>query len=287
MSMPAVLNEPDFVAKWEPVIAPWRHWGRANWHSFLEQSYGFVNGIGMIVALGLLATRVAPLNNDAPRRPWTEIFALAFVLPVLTFVNMVKNLNELTREYAGGHHPVPDSMHAPLIESFELSAWGWFTLFYGACSLGLIVLMIVHMRRGLAIVPSTWLGSGQLLYFFILWVFVIGNFGRALTSFSEGRLLTEGVITLNAVVATILILILPKASSATQFVERSEPRFGRLLAVALAVYLLVAATLPSLSTYCVRTVYGDAHAAHSGMNYRFGPKATWKHRPLLKGEQHR
>ena len=63
-------------------------------------------------------------------------------------------------------------------------------------------------RRGLAIVPSTWLGRGQLLYFLLLWAFVIGNFGRQLADFKEGRLLTEGMILLNAVFATLLILLL-------------------------------------------------------------------------------
>ncbi len=39
------------------VVDTWRHWQGANWHSFLEQSYGFVNGVGIAVALGLLASR--------------------------------------------------------------------------------------------------------------------------------------------------------------------------------------------------------------------------------------
>ncbi len=38
----------------------WQFWHEANWHSFLEQSYGFVNGVGVIVGMGLLVRRTRP-----------------------------------------------------------------------------------------------------------------------------------------------------------------------------------------------------------------------------------
>jgi len=277
------LGNPN-LAQDVAAIEAWRHWQSANWHSYLEQSYGFVNGLGVIVALGLLARCVPPLDNSAPRRPWTEVFAIIMALPVLTYINMVKNLDEWTALYAG-HQPVPDVMQAPLWDRLELSAFGWFNVFFWAMSLALVAMVMVHFRRPLAIVPSTWLGRGQLLYVVILWTFIIGNFVRALTSFAEGRLLTEGTVLVNAVIATVLLLVTPRTMES--FTPKPVPSFGGRLVVAMLVALLAAAAIPPLETMSVRRVYGDAFAGHAGQIYRFGENATWRTAPILKTQPHR
>ena len=280
------------------VIEAWRHWHSANWHSFLEQSYGFVNGLGVILALALLATRL-PKQIDPPesRSTWTEIFAITFVLPVLMYLNLVKNLNEwVERSYGGtlnqvegviegAHQPIPSTMQAPLFDSIELSAWGWFTLFYAVASLGLVAMMIVHKYCPLAILPTNWLGRGQLLFFLITWVFVIGNFGKALVAFSQGRLLTEGTILVNAVLATMLLLIVPRTKE--DFTIKPAPRWHTLLWSSVAIGLLIAAGLPFLLTHSVRSIYGDAPAGHANREIRFGDDANWRVKPLLRGELHR
>ena len=267
-------------------VARWRHWQSANWHSFLEQSYGFVNGIGVAVALGILAVRVGPCDNAAaPRRRWTEIVALIFVVPWLLYMNMVKNVADWTADHgADRFRSMPRMMQAPLFDSIELSARGWFNLCFGIAAAGFIALVLVHGRRRLAIVPTTWLGRGQLLYFLILWSFVIGNFAKALTGFTDDRLLTEGVITVNAVIATLLVLILPRS-------EEAEAQAGADLRPALwgslAFLVLAAAAAPALETAAVRELFGDTHAGHAGQNFRFGDDADWKARPILKGTSHR
>ncbi len=40
-----------------------------NWHSVLEQSYGFINGIGIAVAMGILASRTPRLRESEPPGP--------------------------------------------------------------------------------------------------------------------------------------------------------------------------------------------------------------------------
>lgn len=287
---PAVTDDPA-------VIQAWHHWHSANWHSFLEQSYGFVNGVGLMLALALLITRL-PKQVDPPesRSTWTEIFALMFVLPVLSYVNMVKNvdgwtdlyggtIDPTTQEHLNAHRPIPETMQAPWFDSIEMSAWAWFSVFYLIVSLGLLTMMIVHKYRPLAMISRSWVGRGQLLFFVLTWVFVIGNFGRALVSFSQGRLITEGTVLVNAVLATMLLLVLPVAKDEIKL--KPSPRWHTLLWSSVVVGLLIAGGLPFALTYSVRSIYGDQHAGHAGREFRFGDDANWRVKPLLRGELHR
>jgi hypothetical protein len=277
------LGNPNLVAD-ETVVSAWRHWQSANWHSFLEQSYGFVNGIGIAVALGLLATREVACDNAAPRRRWTEMVALLFVVPWLLYENLVKNVADWTAAH-GEYRSLPLRMQAPLFDSIELSAVAWFNLFFAVCTVAFAILTIVHMWRPLAILPKSWLGRGQLLYLLILWTFVLGNFAKALTGFSDGRLLTEGVIIINAAIVTVLILVLPRETQAEQGMAGGN--LSRLAWGSALFLLLAAAAGPSLETLAVRRLYGDAPAGHAATNLRFGPDANWKARPILKGTTHR
>jgi hypothetical protein len=61
---------------------------RTNWHSVLRQSYGFINGIGLAVALFWIARRTRKLANEPPPPQWTRTFATAFVLLVITYLNL-------------------------------------------------------------------------------------------------------------------------------------------------------------------------------------------------------
>ncbi|HEY4310354.1 MAG TPA: hypothetical protein VGN12_12960 [Pirellulales bacterium] len=274
---PGLVSDPD-------LVATWNHWQSANWHSFLEQSYGFVNGIGIAVAMGLLATRLGVCDNAAPRRRWTELVALLFVVPWLLYENLVKNVADWTAAH-GEYRSLPLRMQAPLFDSIELSAENWFNLFFAIGAVTFALLALAHMRRPLAILPKSWLGRGQLLYFLILWPFVLGNFAKALTGFTDQRLLTEGVILVNAMIVTVLILVLPRETQSEQGMTATNLRR---LAWASAALLLISATAgPALETLAVRELYGDARAGHASPNYRFGPDANWKARPILKGTLHR
>jgi hypothetical protein len=267
----------------------WQFWQSANWHSFLEQSYGFVNGVGVIAAMALLVRRIGPLDDDEPRQRWTEIVAVTLVLPALIYVNLVKNVADWTHVAPlNVVASVPAVMRMPLA-GFPLSAQSWFNILFGIAALALVTLLSIHSRRRLAILEQSWLGRGQFLLLVLLWTFVIGNFGRALTSFHEQRLLTEGVITLNAVFVTMLLLLVPR--SVSQIPETSDPHLGRLIWAGVFAAIVCAAVAPPLECLCVRAVYGDAPASGSmsaeGPETRFGPNATWHRKPLLKGVPHR
>lgn len=64
----------------------------ANWHSVLEQSFGFIAGIGVALCMGYIAARSPRLQDNDDARDWTEPFALAFLLLVVTYLNISKNV---------------------------------------------------------------------------------------------------------------------------------------------------------------------------------------------------
>ncbi len=253
---PSITSDPA-------VVADFQHYQHANWHSFLEQTYGFINGIGVAVALALLLRRTPIVDESGPRRRWTEVFALFFVIPVLVYTNMAKNLNGLVRVYGGvdgqgGYQPVPSEMTAPLISSIHLTAWQWYTLLFAIVTIGFMSVAAVQGQRKIAIIPESWTGRGQLLFFLLCWIFVVGNFVKALPAFEESRLLTEGVILVNAVIVTVLLLLLSPATIELELFEK--PRWAMTLALALVFWVATTAGLPWLMTKHVRQIYGNKSA---------------------------
>ncbi|PYI87683.1 MAG: hypothetical protein DME26_05370 [Verrucomicrobia bacterium] len=51
---------------------------QTNWHSILEQTYGFINGLGIAAAMYCLARRTPKVNDEPPLQRWTEIYARKF-----------------------------------------------------------------------------------------------------------------------------------------------------------------------------------------------------------------
>ena len=146
-------------------------------------------------------------------------------------------------------------MRMPLF-GYSLSAWGWFNVIFGIAAMAFVMLLNVHTRRRLALLEVGWLGRGQWLFLLVLWVFVIGNFGRIVVHFTEQRLLTEGVITLNAVLATMLVLLVPRtiAPAPGEF-RRTTCDWSACAAIAA---VLFAVAFPVAETLSVRAVYGNA-----------------------------
>jgi len=115
------------------------------------------------------------------------------------------------------------------------------------------------------------MGRGQLLYLVFLWMMVIGNFQRALVSFAPQRLVTEGIIFLNAALCTGVFLGAPvteRALPAGGFAwSRLLPRTAVVGQVAMALSLLV-------DWGVARAIFGDRLAPHASRHIRFGPDAT-------------
>lgn len=281
--MMVVPGNPALVQN-ENTLRTWAHWQSANWHSFLEQTYGLVNGLGIAMMLGLLAMRVKPLKDESTRRRWTHRFAVVFVTAGIVFLNMRKNVDVWLDSGA-----MPPVMKAPLFESLEFSTATWFHFFFLVVVAGFFVPFVLHRRRSVALVPETWLGKGQLLYLVLLWAMVVANSERALVQFTDARLLTEGTILVNAALATALVLCLPQEDQGFPAwpVDNYRPVIRRTLVAGLIGAVIVVLA----ETAVVHLVYGDRHAGHSGYlgqpQTRFGPSAEWRVRPLLRGEEHR
>ena len=262
------------------LVAAWAHYQGSNWHSFLEQSYGLFNGIGIAVAMGLLSRRGAALSDRPRTARGTAVLATGFVLFGVLFLNMFKNVPEWVRTKL-----VPETMTAPWFDAITLSAEAWFVLIYLAVACSGMLLMATHLRRPIAVLPESSLGRAQLLYLLFLWSVCVMNYERALPGFAQGRLLTEGVILINAAIASMLTLLLPRITPwpAPAIVTWNyAPQIRRAIVLVVAT-ILVAASL----TLPVRLVYGESPAGHAGVMKRFGPDATWRKMPLIKGEAHR
>jgi len=274
------------------VIQAWQHWRNANWHSIaMEQFAGLLYGLAIVVPLGILASRLPARRDERRVRPWTEIFAVVFVFNALTYLNIVKNVRDwtgarkiLVNGAEGVFRSVAEMLRAPLFDSIHLSAWSWFTLMWIAFTACTILVLVRHRRHPVALIPSTWLGKGQLLYLMFLWLMVIANFTKAVVAFADGRIATEGVIMFNALICTVLILGWARQQDETPALRAAD--FGAFTrkAVALTAVLLFATTL--LYTAGVRSLYGNQPTGWGGNNLRLGPNADWRVKPLLKSKPH-
>ncbi len=276
------MPRPEFIAAAQTPEA-WIAWQNQNWHSFLEQSYGFFNGLAIAITMAVLATRVPRHSTTQPGSSWMLLLALVVVFPVLAYLNLYKNLGPWTQDF-GGHQSMPLQIAVPWTQ-VELSLRVWFDLFWLLGTLAMVGLYFAHRRRPIAMLSSSWIGRGQLLFLAVLWTFVAGNFTRALPSFGSGRMLTEGIIYVNAVLVSVLLLIAPVLSRASTL--RENVNWFRVTGTVACLFVIVALAAPGLQWWSMRRVYQDAHSGKRGMDFRFGPNANWKRAPLVKGELHR
>lgn len=295
---------------YESSVAFWSHWQQQNWHSFLEQTYGFVNGIAIAVALAVLSRRV-PLDNTPPSpKTSTDRWALGimsvFVLLGIPYVNLFKNVKEWGERLnpdvwtqtifgdngekivASARWDVPYLGRLPQIDFLHLTPEGWFNLTWILLLAMAILIIRRHFKEPLALIPSTWLGKGQLVFLVLLWVMIIGNFERALVGWSPERLLTEWVITFNAIVATLLVLILPH--------EKETLKIGNTIpfrALYKKTWFVTLATVVAVSGFFLltnRALYQyPSYEKLDTQKYftRFGPEAAWRSKPNLKNAQHK
>ena len=275
------LGNPEIVSD-ENTLVAWKHWQSTNWHSLvIEQGVGIFYGLGVGIALWHLARSAKRVEDDPPVRRWTEAFSVFFLLNVLLYVNLVKNVED----FLNGRAAVPEKMKMPLFESIEFSLWGWFNIHWLAITLCTVALLVIHLKRRIEMVPRSGIGKGQLLYLIFLWAMVIGNYMKALAGFSENRLVTEGLIFINATIVTFLILACVRSYEGYEI--RTVANYGPFFRRTVAIGTIAAILAVLLATAGVRSVYGDHFTGHAGMNKRFGPEANWRVAPILKNKEHR
>jgi hypothetical protein len=246
---------------------------QTNWHSVMEQTQGMLHGVALAIAMGLLLRRSPLMKDDFQVRRWTEAYSVVFVLWLLTYLNF--------RRSPGNWLPLIQSMPERMYGIAGAAQFlpsrgfiGWFEMAFLALGAALVWLLVIHLRHGLALVPATWLGKSQLLYFAFLWTTVFINFADVLPRFAPIRLVTEWFITINAAFCTALM-----ASATAPAVRRSPPEktdeayapwIRRAAAAGLAGVLLIAVAGWSLK----RVLFGDSPVPNAATQIRFGPNST-------------
>jgi predicted membrane protein len=100
---------------------------------------------------------------------------------------------------------------------------------------------------------------------------VVGNFERALLGFHEQRLVTEGVILVNAVVLTLLLLLGVSGDRPVEPIPAVSGPYAIRKAIVVSVVAMTIGVL--LDFAIVRAIHGDRFAGHAGYHNRFDPKA--------------
>ncbi|WP_422931254.1 hypothetical protein [Singulisphaera sp. PoT] len=245
-----------------------------NWHSILEQTTGLFNGFALAIAMIPIARWSPALSTSGRPRRFTEVYAVGFILVFISYLNFRKNPAEWIR------------LKAVPAEMMGISAAHWFDIAYILIALTILVPLLRHIRRPLALIPASALGRGQWLFLAHVWWLVVGNFERALVGFTTQRLVTEGVILLNAAVCTLLCVLFPVEPIAADSEQGSKesgiprPHFS------LRATAIIGCVLASLSILVdwqvVRAIYGDRFAGHAKLHTRFGPQATSSEKPKPK-----
>lgn len=302
--------------EYERIVSTWANWQHQNWHSFLEQSYGFVNGIALAVGMAFLATRL-PLQKEKPAvsgpgsgsgsRNWTLGVAAIFTLLVIPYINLVKNVDtwsdqskpeiwkrvvtaaDGTKETLPALWDVPYIGRLPGFGFLHLTPEWWFDITWIFLAIVFIILLNRHFRKPLAIIPRGWIGKGQLIFLLLLWIMVIGNFERALTGWGPERLLTEWVITVNAMIVSVLVLILP-GDPEEEWPVQAVDSFKMLYRKAWKMTLVAVVVSSTFFLFTNRLFY--QYPPYEQLDFkhiqtRFGREANWRSKPILKNGDHK
>ena len=160
---------------------------------------------------------------------------------------------------------------------------GWFELVYILLSIALIIILAVNLRDPIPFISENWIRKGQLLYLILLWWMVVFNFERALVNFSPHRLVTEGVIKLNAIICTVLVSIsvhtVPKQTGS--IFSFSDELWQ------VAVWGLAAMIATTFAFWGIKHVlYGKRHAPGASLHIRFGKESNAPKEKPKAGEPH-
>lgn len=256
---------------------------QTNWHSVMEQTQGLLFGIAIAVCMGLLST-VAPAGSNAgPPPAWTGMFATGFVLVGLTYLNHRKApLNWVDKVASLPKRPYGLPVAGWFVRS---KGWiGWLELVYIAIGIALFWLMHAHRSMPISFIPDTWTGTGQLLYLVFLWWVVNFNFALKIVEFTPRRLVTEGVITFNAVICTIFAALVVQTDAFHQPLFPSAGSFAAWIGYTSCVGLAATVAFTLFEWGLTHALFGRRHIPFAFRHIRFGPDATIREEVTAAGE---
>jgi hypothetical protein len=227
-----------------------------NWHSILEQSYGLLNGVGLAIAM-MPVMQGAPNIEDSSRTSARDTaLCTSFLLLLLTYLNMYKQVGDWV------------SAGAVANNLWYFTAHTWFDIFFALTAITFALMLFRHLRRPLALVPTSPEGRAQLLYLALLWWMIIANFMKALPAFAAVRLVTEGTIFVNGLLCSLMLgFWFENRNTQSGIGTRTQ---NPLLIVPVAIALI----WPVVCFETVRVLYGGRFTGEAGHHYRFGPRAV-------------
>ncbi|MBK9313973.1 MAG: hypothetical protein IPM55_06960 [Acidobacteria bacterium] len=251
---------------------------QTNWHSFMEQSYGFINGLGIAVALLILTSRLPQSHESESANPQRQrrldIYAAGFVLLVIPWLNLRQNPEFWVKAGA-----VPQIMAG-------LPAQLWFEAAFWIFAIVVVRMMMQHLREPIGLIPTTWEGKGQLLYLVFLWIMVAGNFEREIVVFRAQRLITEWVIFINACAGTFFLLRHANLKPVSIEAQVPSTDFSRLMHRSAVAGLIFTVISLAAQWAGIRAVWGDQQAGGGKRQIRFGQSATATKEKPLPGQPH-
>ena len=177
----------------------------------------------------------------------------------------------------------------PGVHYIHLTAYGWYNTIWILLLIMFCLLLKNHRQNKIWLIPSTWLGKGQFIFLILLWVMVIANFEKALPLWSPSRLLTEWVITVNAVVLSFLVLLLVQKDS-NEMISAGMPNMKAYFRRSWKICLIAMVSSSIFFLVTNRLIYRYPEDENfSGNHYqkRFGKEANWRSAPILKNKDHK
>ncbi len=150
-----------------------------DWWKIMEQSFGFIAGIGIALAVLNLRNHVPVKLKKENFTPWKKHFSIFFILVVITYLNF-SSLKKLLKSgvidpnYLG---------HSPYF---------WFNWAYVLIAILVIYGLYTHNKRTLFFIPTTDFGKSQLYFLLFLTIVVFANQIEMIGSLHGKRLIVEG-----------------------------------------------------------------------------------------------
>ena len=183
-------------AQWGPIGRYEALQGLDYW-KWMEQGFGLIMGIGVGAAfLGCLRPRLSRPNDDDRSGALTGV-ALTFLLVVMLWSNLFKNV----RNWAEAQH-IPEQV-------LGVDARWWFML-VGVMLTAMVVLAIArHLQGKLPFAPTNPLGRTQLLLLVILWIAALGALLQAFPGISsKGVFFVHATFWITAAACSLIVLSL-------------------------------------------------------------------------------
>jgi MFS family permease len=230
-------------AQWGP-IGRYEVLHSLDYWKWMEQSFGLIMGLGVGAAfLGWVGPRLAPPVEEGGTRR-LRLVALVLLLIVMMWANLSKNVRNWTSQ-----KQIPGDV-------LGLNSRWWLLLIGLLLSATVVVALLRHGRRRLALSPAADFGRGQLLFLLITWVSVLGAFTQALPGMSgRGVFLVHASFWITAGLGSLIAVCLPPEAEA----RGVDPRAASDVSWPLRRGFWITVLLTPIILYCAARLTVAAH----------------------------